>query len=150
MQFYMDVAIEASRMSPAVRKKVGCVIVKNQYIVSTGYNHIPTHLGSCENVTDSGELVTKPELIHAEMHAIQGMVKNGISFDESELYVTMLPCMECAKLVYAMGIKTVIYLSVYRSIASIKYLKSVDICVDELDHKEGLSKWKSYQHELAY
>jgi dCMP deaminase len=116
---FMTIAEEVSKASSCKRNKVGAVIVKDDRIISIGYNGTPT--GAISNCCEDGDK-TKDDVIHAEMNAILFAVKNGISTKDCTLYVTLSPCKECAKNIIQSGIKKVIYKDLYRDATGIKML----------------------------
>jgi len=115
-QMYMDIAHIVSQLSRCNRKKVGAIIVKDGNIVSFGYNGTPT--GFCNECEEND--VTKDEVIHAEMNAI---LKAGTKTQGATMYVTMSPCIECAKIIKQSGLKCVIYDELYRDTQSLQKLK---------------------------
>lgn len=120
-QAYMDVAERFSELSTARKLKVGCVVVKDDRIISIGYNGTPSGWdNSCEEVVyTEGEYdvdikyKTKPEVLHAEMNALMKLAKSSESGEGAEMYVTHLPCIECAKGIYQAGIKKVYFRNDY-------------------------------------
>lgn len=132
-QYFMDVARRTSMNSYAQRNKVGAVIVKNGRIISTGWNGQPKGLdNSCEYVDEHGNLVTKPTVIHAEANAITFCSRYGIPTEDTDLYVTLSPCMNCALLIIQAGIRKVYYSDEYRNIDAIEFLKNSGIEVEKL------------------
>ena len=115
-RMYMDIAHIVSQLSRCNRKKVGAIIVKDGNIVSFGYNGTPT--GFCNECEEND--VTKDEVIHAEMNAI---LKAGTKTQGATMYVTMSPCIECAKIIKQSGLKCVIYDELYRDTQSLQKLK---------------------------
>lgn len=108
-QYFMSVAYLISLRSSCHRLHVGCAVVKDNRIVSTGYNgHLP---GTPHDtiVRDGHEQMT----IHAETNAIADAAKRGISLDGSSIYVTHMPCLNCAKVLIASGIKQIYYAEHY-------------------------------------
>ena len=104
--FYFQLAVLVSKKSHCERAKVGAIIVNGDSVVF-GYNGTPSgHDNCCEDV--SGE--TKPEVLHAEMNAIAKLAKNGGSKGDLKMFITRPPCMECAKLILAAGINTVLFI----------------------------------------
>ena len=139
-QAFMDCAITFSGLSSAVRAQVGSIIVKDNRIISIGYNGMPSGWDNeCEDTLFSYDervahnpldvrewtydsttkqysaLKTKPEVIHAEANALMKLVQSTDSSVGSVLFVTHLPCIECAKLVYQAGIKEVYYINDYHA-----------------------------------
>lgn len=131
---YMDIAVRLASESHAVRSKVGCVIVKDDNIVSHGWNGTPSgEDNSCEYVNEAGELVTKPEVLHAESNAISKLAANDqASTRGATLYVTMAPCPECAKLIKQAKIARVVYKDSYRLPDGIDMLRRLKIEVDQM------------------
>ena len=128
---YLKMAETWSNLSKAVRKKVGCLIVKDGAIISDGYNGTPSGFdNACEfaprNHLDE-ELVTKPEVLHAESNAITKLAKSTQSSDGATMYITISPCIECAKLIIQSGIKRVVFRKIYRNDEGIKLLKKANI-----------------------
>jgi dCMP deaminase len=110
-----------------VRRKVGALIVKDQMIISDGYNGTPSGFENiCEDEA-TGE--TKPYVLHAEANAITKVAKSGNSSDGATLYVTASPCIECAKLIIQSGIRRVVYCDDYHSDDGVKLLERVGIAV---------------------
>jgi|SRR5689334_7226467 len=107
---YMICAEAISKLSYAKKKQVGAVIVKNNHIISEGYNGTPQGFSNdCEEDVN-GKLFTRREVLHAESNAIAKLAKSHNSSDESTIYCTYSPCFDCAKLIIQAGIKQVIYL----------------------------------------
>ena len=133
---YMDVAARFSQLSYAKRLKVGAIIVKDDRIISIGYNGMPSGWdNNCENVIVDGissELKTKPEVLHAESNAIAKLAKSVESGDGAGLFVTHSPCIECAKLIYQSGISSVYYKTQYRSNLGIEFLVKSKVNVEQI------------------
>ena len=108
---FMDCAERFAQLSTATRAKVGAIIVKDNRIISIGYNGMPS---GWDNVCEH-EGRTKPEVLHAETNAIAKVAQSSESSRGSELFCTHLPCMECAKLIHQSGIVTVYYREEYQS-----------------------------------
>lgn len=106
------------------RRKVGALLVKNQMIISDGYNGTPAGF---ENVCEDQHNVTKPYVLHAEANAITKVAKSNNSSDGSTLYCTAAPCVECAKLIIQAGIKRVVYAEEYTSPEGLDLLKRAGI-----------------------
>jgi dCMP deaminase len=120
---YIEIAETISKHSKAERKKVGAVLVKNNRIISIGYNGTPSGFdNTCE---ENG--ITKKEVIHAESNCITKCARSNESSDGSSLYVTLSPCMECSKLIIQSGIKEVFYKEEYRDTDGIKLLNKANI-----------------------
>ena len=125
---YMDVAERFAQLSHAKRLQVGAIIVKDDRIISIGYNGMPTGWDNCcENTIQHHELgtcttVSKAEVLHAETNAIAKLAKSGESGMGATMFVTHTPCIDCAKLVYQSGITTVYYKNEYRSTQGLEFL----------------------------
>ena len=127
IDLYMDWAERVSQLSYARRLQVGAVIVKDDCVISYGYNGMPAGWdNTCEYGIDgamgydTGK--TKPEVIHAESNAIAKLAKSSNSGNGADIFITHSPCMECAKLIYQSGIKRVWYGVNYRDESGINFL----------------------------
>ncbi len=163
-QAYMKTAETFAELSHARRLHVGAIIVKDDRIISIGYNGMPAGWDNdCEDkVWDTGAggwldpdeflerfpyveyceeaeeeyrygLKTKPEVLHAESNAIAKLARSSESGLGADIFITHAPCMECAKLIYQSGIKRVYFGSAYRDDAGIKFLKSSNIEVEQVE-----------------
>lgn len=134
---YLSMASIWSQLSKAERKKVGCLIVKDGAIISDGYNGTPSGFdNTCETITatnGSTKLVTKPEVLHAESNAITKLAKSTQSSDGATMYITISPCIDCAKLIIQSGIKRVVFEKFYRNSEGIDLLKQANIEVISYD-----------------
>ncbi len=129
---YMQIALIAAQRSYAQRLKVGCVIVKNNSIISFGWNGMPTGYDNCCEMEVDGKLVTRPEVQHAELNAIAKLAYNGYSSKGASIFITHSPCIHCALLIQKCGIEAVYYHDVYRDDAGINFLKNAGIHVERL------------------
>ena len=106
---YMNIAGEVSQLSKAKRKKVGAIVVKDNNILSFGYNGTPSGFdNTCEE-----DNKTKWSVLHAESNAIVKVAKSTNSSSGSTLYCTLSPCRDCSKLIIQAGIVKVVYKEVY-------------------------------------
>jgi dCMP deaminase len=139
----MDVAERFAELSTARRLKVGAIIVKDNRIISIGYNGMPSGWdNNCEDeigqvLDDSGNLVetltkTKDEVIHAEANAISKLASSNESGKDADIFITHAPCMNCAKLIYGSKIKNVYFKNIYRSDDGIKFLKACNIGIEQV------------------
>lgn len=118
---YMDVAERFAQLSTATRAKVGAIIVKDNRIISIGYNGMPSGwTNECEHTewdNTAGYEVTKskPEVLHAETNAIAKVARSPESAEGATLFCTHLPCIDCAKLIYQSGISEVYYRVEYQA-----------------------------------
>lgn len=106
------------------RRQVGALIVKDNMIISDGFNGTPSGF---ENVCEDENGVTHPYVLHAEANAITKIARSGNNSNGATLYVTDSPCIECAKLIIQAGIKRVIYAREYRLTDGIDLLKRANI-----------------------
>lgn len=136
---FMDVAKRFAQLSSAKRLQVGAIIVKDDRIISIGYNGMPSGWdNNCENVIgyhseNEPVLKTKPEVLHAETNAIAKLAKSSESGDGADLFLTHAPCMDCAKLIYQSGIKRVYFGKQYRDLSGLDFLKRSGITVEQVD-----------------
>lgn len=116
------------------RRKVGALIVRNQMIISDGFNGTPSGF---ENVCEDDVTgMTKPYVLHAEANAITKVARSNNSSDGATLYVTASPCLECAKLIIQAGIRRVVYNEMYRICDGIELLEraGVECChIENID-----------------
>ncbi len=151
---YLKMAKQWATNSYAIRLNVGCLIVKNDQIISDGFNGTPSGMPNvCEYVhddkndncyfppsrkilktyVDAGlQLVSHPYVLHAESNALAKCAKNGVPVAGATLYVTDEPCMECAKLIIQCGIKRVVYARSYRLHQGLELLRQCNINVERI------------------
>ena len=144
-KLYNNIAHEVAKMSHARRLQVGAVIVKDDRVISMGYNGMPAGWdNNCESEetefnlvtktrTGTGKLTTRPEVLHAESNAIAKLAKSNDSGDGADIFVTHAPCMECSKLIFQSGISRVYYSADYRDDSGIKFLKQSGVEVVKHD-----------------
>lgn len=153
---YMKTAEVFAECSTATRLHVGAIIVKDERIISIGYNGTPSGWdNTCEDTifvtgeealgtdmvslgytqTDKGnwtKLKTKPEVLHAESNAIAKLAKFDGSGSGSVLFVTHSPCLDCAKLVFQSGISSVYYRNSYRDSSGVDFLERAGVKVERI------------------
>jgi len=125
----MDVAKRFAQLSHAERLQVGAIVVKDDRIIAYGYNGMPSGWDNC--CEENGK--TKPEVLHAESNAIAKLARSNESGLGADLFITHSPCIECAKLIYQSGIKTVYFGENYRSNDGIDFLQASKIGVMHVD-----------------
>lgn len=157
---YMQVAYQFAKLSYAIRRKVGCVIVKDNQVISFGYNGTPRGFDNkCEEddikyyenpdialelIEDHGyncdngccvkkDAITKREVLHAESNAIMKVAKSTMSCEGATLYTTTCPCFDCAKLIIQAGILIVYYTEDYRDMSGVELLKTAGIIVNQVN-----------------
>lgn len=134
---FMDTAERFAQLSSATRLQVGAVVVKDQRIISIGYNGMPAGwTNECEEtIVGTDETVytkTKDEVIHAEANAIAKLARDGESGLGADLFCTHAPCIQCAKIVYGAGVKKVYYRESYRDTAGLDFLKKCNVEVEQI------------------
>jgi len=136
---HMKAAEVYSQLSSAKRLQVGCVVVKDNTIIGIGYNGMPSGWdNNCED--ESVELYsgyegaihrtvlkTKPEVLHAETNALAKIARSTNSSDGASMFITHAPCLDCAKLVYQSGIKSVYYRNSYKNTDGIDFLNKCNV-----------------------
>ena len=134
---YMDTAEVFAELSQARRLHVGAIVVKDDRIISIGYNGMPAGWdNNCEDEiwdkTGDYELKTKPEVLHAETNAIAKLAKSTESGLGATMFITHAPCLDCAKLIYQSGIDSVYYRTSYRDNNGVEFLKNSGIGVAQV------------------
>jgi dCMP deaminase len=139
---HMKAAEVYSQLSSAKRLHVGCVVVKDNTIIGIGYNGMPSGWdNNCEDKVYANEwsidnnvweyqeenghpynLKTKPEVLHAETNALAKIARSTNSSDGASMFITHAPCLDCAKLVYQSGIKSVYYRNSYKNTDGLDFL----------------------------
>lgn len=138
LEAFMKTAETWAECSTAVRLHVGAVVVKEDRVISIGYNGMPSGWdNTCEYVEydDNGDPLgtkTKPEVLHAETNAIAKLARSSESGLGSTLFVTHAPCLDCAKLVYQSGINSVYYRNSYRDTAGLEFLSKAGVTVEKI------------------
>ena len=134
LQAYMRTAETFAELSHARRLHVGAIVVKDDRIISIGYNGMPAGWdNNCEIEVD-GKLITRPEVLHAESNAVSKLARSSESGDGATMFVTHAPCMECSKLIYQSGIRRVYFGAAYRDDSGVQFLKQCGIAVEQMEH----------------
>ena len=131
---YLRMAAIWAENSYCKRRKVGAIIVKNQMIISDGYNGTPSGF---ENICEDENGVTKPYVLHAEANAITKVSRSNNSSDGATLYVTASPCVECAKLIIQAGIRRVVFTELYRMTDGVELLARAGVEIIHLPDSEN-------------
>lgn len=137
---YMKTAETFAELSHARRLHVGAIIVKDDRIISIGYNGMPAGWdNNCEYevLIEEGddystELKTRPEVLHAETNALAKLAKSTESGANATMFITHSPCLDCAKLIYQSGINSVFYRNAYRSEDGVHFLKQSGVIVEQI------------------
>jgi dCMP deaminase len=154
---HMRTAYNYAELSSARRLKVGAIVVRDDSVISIGYNGMPAGWeNDCEfkeyfyyghNFGESAadyfdqndddgrmyRLKTRPEVLHAEMNALGKLAGSDRSAREADMFVTHAPCMDCAKLIHAARIRRVFYSETYRSDSGVKFLEKCGIEVQQVE-----------------
>ena len=128
---YLKIAIEWGKLSYCKRRQVGAIIVKNNMIISDGYNGTPSGF---ENFREDENNYTKWYVLHAEANAITKVSASTQSSEGSTLYVTLSPCLDCSKLIHQAKIKRVVYGEQYKDTSGLEFLEKagVEVCQIEI------------------
>jgi dCMP deaminase len=142
INLYMDWAARAAELSHARRLHVGAVIVKDDTVISYGYNGMPAGWdNNCEEEylhEDGGTtLKTRPEVLHAESNAVAKLARGNNSGRDADIFITHAPCLDCAKLIYQSGIRRVWFGEAYRDNSGVEFLQRSGI---EVVQYKDLSK----------
>jgi dCMP deaminase len=134
---FMDTAERFAQLSSAVRLQVGAVVVKDNRIISIGYNGTPAGWDNrCEDIVqlsdDTLVTKTKPEVIHAEANAIGKLARDGEAGAGASMFCTHAPCVDCAKMIYGAGIQKVYYRDSYRNDDGLTFLQACNIEVQKV------------------
>jgi dCMP deaminase len=127
-EYFMSIALLASQRSPCQRLHVGSVVVKDNRLISMGYNgYIPgaPHISRLKYDHEQS-------IIHSEVNAIADCAKRGASLANAKIYVTHYPCVNCFRTIAACGIKEIIYLQDYKN----------DEIVAQLAADSGIMMWR--------
>lgn len=131
---YLKMAESWSKLSHCIRKKVGAIIVKDNMIISDGYNGTPSGFDNCcEN--EAGE--TQWYVLHAEANAILKVAKSTNNCNGATLYLTLSPCKDCSKLILQAGISRVVFARNYKDTSGIDFLKSAGIETIQIENTEN-------------
>ena len=137
---YMKTAETFAELSHARRLHVGAIVVKDDRIISIGYNGMPAGWeNNCEDELTVEEdekfvkvLKTKPEVLHAETNAIAKLARSNESGLDGDIFITHAPCLDCAKLIYQAGIRRVWFRTAYRDNSGVDFLKASRIQVEQI------------------
>ena len=130
---YLKMASEWAKLSRCKRKKVGALIVKDNMIISDGYNGTPTGFDNCCEDEDG---TTKWHVLHAEANAILKVASSTQSSKGATLYITLSPCKDCSKLILQSGIKRLVYANAYKDDEGVEFLKKANIEIVHLPINE--------------
>lgn len=132
---YIQMTKTVAQLSKAVRKKVGCVLVTPENVMLSSYNGTPSGWdNSCEDVHTSEPfeyLVTREDVIHAELNAILHAARQGVSIKGSTIYISLSPCLKCSAMIAQAGIKRVVYAEDYRDLSGVTKLVEHGVIVEK-------------------
>ena len=155
IEMFMTIAETVAKQSYAKRLQVGAIVVKDDRVISIGYNGMPAGWDNCceEKVyadetnyesqdwefveEDSGLMlkyntVTKEEVIHAEANAVAKLAKSSESGNDAAMFITHAPCIQCAKIIYGAGIKDVFYRYKYKDEKGLEFLNKCNIKTEQV------------------
>ena len=120
-EFFKEIVIISAKRSPCSRLHVGCLLVKNERIISQGYNGFLPGCPHEQKIRDGHEQAT----VHAEQNAVTDCAKRGVSSDGTTAYITHYPCVNCMKILCAAGIKKIYYINDYKNDELVEYFSSI-------------------------
>lgn len=135
----MKTAETFAELSHARRLHVGAIVVKDDRIISIGYNGMPAGWdNNCEDEirypdAEGVTLKTKPEVLHAESNCISKLAKSNESGLDASMFITHAPCLDCAKLIFQSGIRSVVYRDSYRDTSGVEFLTKSGIVVEQIE-----------------
>ena len=134
---YMQTAEAFAQLSKAQRKKVGAILVTNQGVVVPGTNGTASGTdNTCEvleyTIGNVSALMTKPEVIHAELNCILKCAKEGVSCLDAVMYTSLSPCLPCSAMLKQAGVKKVYYRELYRDESGVQYLLNNGVLVEQI------------------
>lgn len=142
-EYFMNIAVQVGLRSTCIRRKVGALLVKDNKIISTGYNGSPKGIPNCSDNADrcyrsahnipSGEKLDLCYAVHAEINAIMNAIKTGSDLSDSVIYVTTFPCSSCAKALIQAGVKKICYLDNYTNEFTLKMIEEAGVECKEMD-----------------
>jgi dCMP deaminase len=132
-EYFCEFALLTSKRSPCHRLQVGCVLVKDNHVIATGYNGFLPNAPHESIVIDNHEQAT----VHAEQNCIADCAKRGVNTKDSIAYITHYPCINCYKILVASGVKTIYYINDYKNNEVVnKINKNLNIEIIKIDKKK--------------
>lgn len=129
----MQTALLHANLSKAKRKRVGACLVTSTGTIIPSWNGTPQGTdNNCENLLEDGVLVTKGEVIHAELGCILKCAKEGINTTGATVYISLSPCLQCSAMLLQAGVKQVYYMEQYRDTSGIEYLTQNGVQVTKM------------------
>lgn len=145
-EYFIKITKLVAERSTCLRRQVGAIIVKNNRIITTGYNGAPQNMEHCENLggcmreklgIPSGERHEICRATHAEQNAIIQAAVMGVSIDGGTCYVTDSPCSLCAKMLINSGIKRIVFIGRYPDDLALDFFKEAGIILEQYDIGDG-------------
>ena len=127
LEYFKQIVLVTATRSPCERLQVGCLLVKDNRIISQGYNGFLPGCPHDSIVVNNHEQAT----VHAEQNAITDCAKRGVSCDQADAYITHYPCLNCMKMLCASGIKKIYFINDYKNNELVKYFLQQSL-VEEL------------------
>lgn len=146
----MSIALQVAKRSTCDRANVGAIIVKDRRILTTGYNGSPAGLPHCDDV---GHLMVEGHCVrtlHAEQNAIIQAAYHGVSVQESTLYVTHQPCLNCAKMIINAGIRRVVFAGTYPDTLARQFLAEAGVGLQNFALSEAVGFTSEQQEAVAH
>lgn len=131
-RMYMDIAIRVAEESKCPRKKVGCCILLDSGMIAIGINGFPEGM---EEQWNNGD-VPNSAVTHSELNAMGKLLEEGVSCKNATVYVTLSPCLECAKLLVRAKVKRVVFLEKYRCEEGLNYLRKYGVIVEQMEENK--------------
>lgn len=128
---YLKMAVEWGKLSHCTRKKVGALIVKDNAIISDGYNGTPSGFDNC---CEDENGATQWYVLHAEANAILKVAKSTNNCVGATLYLTLSPCKDCSKLIIQAGITRLVYMHNYKDTTGVDFLRKAGVQVEQLEN----------------
>lgn len=122
LSMYFDMSLRVAEESKCMRKKVGCIIIAESGMIALGFNGMASGQPDTWHNPNDTEHQSNPEVVHAELNALGKMLEQGVSAKGAVVYVTLAPCLECAKLLVRAGVSEVNFIESYRQTCGIDYL----------------------------
>jgi dCMP deaminase len=128
---FMELAVNLAKRSHCIKRHVGAVVTKDTRIISIGYNGPPAGTHNCDEVWPEEGCARDSKggcslAIHAEQNALLYAVKNKASVEGATIYVTLSPCLACARIIFTMGVQKVVYLNSYAEHKGIENDEGID------------------------
>ena len=140
-KLWYDICLRFAMQSRCRTRQVGCIIVKNDILISEGWNGAPkgSHVVNCERCNGnckSGEKLESAICAHAESNAIANCARNGQSTDGATIFTTLFPCKYCAALIVGAGIKEIVYIDEYVQLDGVKIFENAGVTIRRMRMEE--------------